>query len=124
MRSNLLIGCSVTCLLIGYLGAVYQKNAQISDIKENHKKQFKYWDSKVGSTRLTKVADKKYELGEEMVSYNLRSFDGGQNWYQVEYDTSTDPWKMKILGNVQETNPGLLASIGIFESINAIGKGD
>ena len=37
--------------------------------------------------------------------YELRSFDGGKNWYAVKSDESG----MKIIGNAEDVHPGLLA---------------
>lgn len=49
-------------------------------------------------------------------NYDLRSWDGGKNWYAVEFDNN---WGMKILGDVKLIYPNLLEHI---EGMNALYK--
>lgn len=57
---------------------------------------------KQGSTSL--CSDGK--LGEKFINYDLRSWDGGQNWYAVDHNLETK--EVKILGTAEEIYPGLL----------------
>lgn len=63
---------------------------------------FRHWESKVGGTSLWPGS-----LG-GMITYNLRTFDSGKNWYAVEYD---DDWGMRVVGVADEFYPWLLAQI-------------
>ncbi|GEM_PF-3112238 len=47
-------------------------------------------------------------------SYDLRSFDGGKNWYAVE---QTKESGMKILGPADKIYPGLLEHLYAFETL-------
>lgn len=51
-------------------------------------------------------------------SYDLRSFDGGQNWYAVKSAFGkTGPEKVEILGSAEQVFPGLLKKINGMEEL-------
>ncbi len=104
VRKDMCIAAIVGFLWIGYMGGNYDKDTQIASVEKKHNHHFKHFKSMVGYIRLS-------EPNGEIVRYNLKSFDGGTNWYQIEYDKSSSPWKMKILGNVNDVNPELFKSI-------------
>lgn len=62
--------------------------------------------SKSGFTTLYK--------GQESLNYNLRSFDGGKNWYAVE---ETVTGGVKILGLSEEVYPGLLKHLEAMDHL-------
>lgn len=49
-------------------------------------------------------------------SYDLRSFDGGKNWYAVE---STQSGGVNILGRAEQVYPGLLEHLQGMEELRA-----
>ncbi|KKL90594.1 hypothetical protein LCGC14_1903180, partial [marine sediment metagenome] len=50
----------------------------------------------------------------DMISYNLKTFDGGKHWYATEYD---EDWGVIILGEAEEVYPGLLEHIEAMDKI-------
>ena len=65
----------------------------------------RHLDSKTGGTSL---------LTGDMISYNLKTFDGGKHWYATEYD---EDWGVIILGEAEEVYPGLLEHIKVMDKI-------
>ncbi len=65
----------------------------------------RHLDSKTGGTSL---------LTGDMISYNLKTFDGGKHWYATEYD---EDWGVIILGEAEEVYPGLLEHIEAMDKI-------
>jgi len=105
MNELKLLAVSVAALMIGIFIGVKYKQSYIDKLKADHKLAFQYWDQKVGGTTL---------WNGEMVNYNLRTFDGGRTWYQVEFD---DEWRMKILGNVADLFPGLIETLDGIDAL-------
>ena len=48
-------------------------------------------------------------------NYNLKSFDGGKNWYVVEYNF--DLKELKVLGGVEDIYPGLMENLTDWEEL-------
>jgi len=46
---------------------------------------------------------------------NLRTWDNGKNWYQVKF---SDDGSMKIINNIENLYPGLLAEEKLSQSKN------
>ena len=50
-------------------------------------------------------------------SYQLASFDGGKNWYAIEF--YADDWGVHVLGSAEEVYPGLLERIEALDALFA-----
>lgn len=66
-----------------------------------------------GSTTLW-YPEKWEEPDDVSFKYNLRTFDGGKNWYVVDYERSTN--EVKIVGDAEELYPGLVEHLDEIES--------
>jgi hypothetical protein len=104
MKSFLLSSgiCVVLILFIALIINVVQKKYRyVSRLKSNQS----YYDStylrKQGGT--STFGPNGFD--NPIINYNLRSWDGGKNWYATEYN---DDWGIKILGPVDSIYPGLL----------------
>jgi hypothetical protein len=49
------------------------------------------------------------------LNYNLRSWDGGKNWYVVDYNFDTK--EFKVLGDVDTIYPGLLKHLEGWDNL-------
>jgi hypothetical protein len=63
--------------------------------------------TKHGGTRLN---------NDEMLCYNLLSFDGGKIWYAFEYGKNSE---VLIMGTAENVYPGLLAHLDAWDKIRA-----
>lgn len=50
-----------------------------------------------------------------MLNYNLRSWDGGRNWYVVDYNFDTK--EFKVLGEVDSIYPGLIEHLNGWDKL-------
>lgn len=77
-------------------------------VEENKKMQrsLDYYDS----TYLHKSGWTSFMGGEKGLSYDLRSWDCGRNWYAVKLKRSSDaaPWELIILGEADSIYPNLV----------------
>jgi len=73
----------------------------------SQKRHLKEWES----THLSKQGATCLWEGSkgQMVSYNLRSFDGGKNWYAVDINIASN--EVKVVGPAEEKFPGLVKHI-------------
>lgn len=55
------------------------------------------------------------ELGKDFITYDLRSWDAGKNWYAVEYDYETK--ELKILGEAEKIYPKLLDHLKAWDKL-------
>lgn len=53
----------------------------------------------------------------EFLNYELRSFDGGKNWYAVQSDFKTET--VKILGEAETVYPGLMKHLNAMDALTA-----
>lgn len=51
----------------------------------------------------------------KLINYNLRSWDGGKNWYAVDYNFETK--EFKIIGEAEKVYPGLLHHLATWERL-------
>ena len=54
-------------------------------------------------------------IGGKLINYNLRSWDGGKNWYAVDYNFETK--EFKIIGEAEKVYPGLLHHLKVWDSL-------
>lgn len=89
----------------GVFAGIFYKQVEVEGLLVDKENAFEHWRQKVGSTTL---------WNGEMTSYNLRSFDAGETWYQVEYDKD---WRMRIVGNAETLYPGLIKSVVAMDEL-------
>ena len=106
MNNSLIAIVGAVAMVIGFASGMHYKSFEIDDMNARMKESFKYWYQKVGSTTLWPGSNG------EMISYNLRTFDGGEHWYQVAYD---DDWKMHIVGDAEQLYPGIVDAANVVE---------
>ena len=85
---------------------LFQTKTNMRRNVEIDKEHTKYWRSLTGATCLWPGSHGK------PVSYNLKSWDGGETWVAVEYDKE---WRMKVLGDAEVIFPGLVKNINAVE---------
>jgi len=77
----------------------------------NMKRDLKYYEttykSRQGATSLWEGSHG------EMLTYDLRSFDGGRNWYVIRRDGDN----VYVQGNVENVYPGLLKHLGSMDEL-------
>ena len=49
------------------------------------------------------------------INYNLKSFDGGKNWYVVQYNFDSE--ELKVLGSVNDVYPGLMDNLDNWDKL-------
>lgn len=54
-------------------------------------------------------------IGGKLINYNLRSWDGGKNWYAVDYSFETK--EFKIIGEAEKVYPGLLHHLKAWDTL-------
>lgn len=55
------------------------------------------------------------EFGKDFINYDLRSWDGGKNWYATKYDF--DKKELKILGEAETIYPKLLQHLEAWDKL-------
>lgn len=53
----------------------------------------------------------------EMLNYNLRSWDGGKNWYAIDQELCFRFGEVKILGEAETIYPGLLKHLKAWNKL-------
>ena len=95
---RLIMGISVVlALLIGFAGGTYVQERNFKQERETLAWYSKQFLQKQGGGDLFGVK-----------SYDLRSIDGGRNWFAVE---RTNDEGIKVLGPVEKIYPGLMGKI-------------
>lgn len=56
------------------------------------------------------------ELGKDFINYDLRSWDGGKNWYATKYNFDTK--ELKILGEAESIYPNLLKHLDALDKLS------
>jgi len=106
----------IIILIVGMVLYTYVKP------KMDEYKQLKYYQERVekkylkyqGSTCLYHPPNWDKKKDGDYFNYDLRSWDGGKNWYAVELD---DDWGLKILGEAEVLYPNFLKHI---QGMNAL----
>ena len=78
------------------------------DLQYFHNKELR----KQGST--TAFGDKGFD--NPAINYDLRSWDGGKNWYLVDNDWEKN--EFKVIGNVDSIYPGLLKHLEAWDKMS------
>src|ERR1700741_3664307 len=78
-------------------------------------------------TRRTDFWDKRYDRKQgftttyngSQLHYDLRTWDGGKNWYAVDNDKAYKYDDVSILGKAEDVYPGLLKHLKAWEKLGA-----
>ncbi len=57
------------------------------------------------------------ELGKDFINYDLRSWDGGKNWYAIDKDLPFKQNEVRILGTAEEVYPKLLQHLEAWDKL-------
>jgi len=100
-----------TILIIIYLFWVEPKISEYKSLKRNKEHTDSIHLYKQGSTSTFGPNG----LNNPYLNYNLRSWDGGKNWYVVDYNFKTK--EFKVLGDVEIIHPGLLKHLEGWDNL-------
>jgi hypothetical protein len=100
---------AIIALAVGFYAGDWHRSQEVKGLQADMGRTFEHWDTRVGVTTL---------WNGEMTSYNLRTFDSGKHWYQVEYD---DDFGMRIVCDAEELYPGLVGCVMGMEKLIAHG---
>jgi hypothetical protein len=110
-----ILGISAVCYL--FIHIYFKKDDEIKRLK----RRTDYFDtnylSKQGATSV--YQNKEAYKGENMLNYDLRSWDGGKNWYAIDVDLPFEQNQIKILGTAEEVYPKLLEHLEAWDDLNA-----
>lgn len=106
-----IIASLVICLFIG--GMLYfEQKEELDRFKSRSERSSEQNLRKQGSTSLYYPPNWDKKKDGEYFNYNLRSWDGGQHWYAIKYDSKGEPfWGVIVLGEAEELYPELLDHI-------------
>ena len=104
---NTAIVATMTTIIVFYL-LFYKPLKDRATTLEISKKNYlrKQGGTTYGRIRINKEYEVDRTLGKDFINYDLRSFDGGKNWYAVDYNFETK--EVKIIGEAEKVYPGLL----------------
>ena len=77
--------------------------------KERQEERAKIHLRHQGGTALYYPPNWDKETDGDFFNYEIRSWDGGKNWYAIDYNWDTE--EFKVLGDASELYPGLLEHI-------------
>ena len=101
-KDEIVILSLVVLFSVVFSSILSSQNRQINRLKRENSILKSHQKTLVGSTKL---------YNGKMINYNLKSWDNGKNWYQVEYNKDGG---MKIIGDVEKIYPGLVNFIENF----------
>jgi len=113
MVTFLTLLCGV--LFVSFLTLFFLYYSPEHEINKKLMRTVAYYDStylqKQGATTMLK--------GFDNLSYDLRSWDGGQTWYAVKMDWEADtvPRKLTVLGEADSIYPNLLQHLGAMDKL-------
>lgn len=95
----------LVCALISMLIYAYVFHHKIVEYKSMKEYNLRHQ----GTTGLYLPPEWDINTNDKLFNYDIRSWDGGQNWYAVEYKSDTK--ELKVIGDVDTLYPGLLKKI-------------
>lgn len=110
----IMIALTLLCgaLLTAFLVLFFFFHAPLQRENKKLKRDLAYYDS----TYLSKQGWTSFG-GDKGISYSLRSWDSGQNWYAVEMNLDSTPSTLKILGEADTIYPNLLQHLAGIDAL-------
>jgi hypothetical protein len=96
----------VLAIALSFIAGHNSRNKEVQSARDRVTRLFEHVKNKTGGTVLVEGAS----------SYNLKSFDSGENWYAIKYNKE---WGMKILGTAEDIHPGLLKHLDAMDKITS-----
>jgi len=110
MTNILIFGLAMLILGFSIGSFIFKpKKEEFKRLKSNQEYRDSTYLSKQGGSSLYHPPKWDVKKDGKFFNYRLNSWDGGKNWYVVDYNFDTK--EFKILGEVNELYPGLLKHV-------------
>jgi len=115
----LLMGVNLIIFIFFITNYIKPKIQDYNNMKHRQEIRCKVQLRHSGGTSLYYPPTWDKEKDGDYFNYDIRSFDGGKNWYSVEIDQHCvdNHWGFKVLGDANELYPGLLEHIISWDSL-------
>lgn len=98
---------AIVCFILGYV----TKSVFFPSKTKSEQNSLDYFDEKY----LSKQGFTKMYGDGQGINYNMKSFDGGKNWYVVKYNFDSE--ELKVLGSVDDVYPGLMDNLDNWDKL-------